>query len=438
MSNSPEASPPPHLQNLRKLLIDREGPTSPVPSISVWPPTALDCEHPPADVYFYRPGELLVPAVQAGAFEKTAQELGFGPQPAHQSYVRPGPDDASHVRVDVRQPDTFPTAAARFTVNEGTVERVIVAVKERNPGLTVTPNHVIFSCQNWLFEPDGEPRKPAPGQEAAADGGGHGIVVAVIDTGLPRDYGQNPLLEPVNTETSELEPFSYQSPPQAVLQRSQGHGAFVAGVVRQFAQHATVWSYRALDNVGTGDEWALGHQLAEAMSIGPPRIINLSLGTVTRGNQAMLGLSALGTLARQNNGSEPIVIAAAGNLDLSRPFWPAADTWAISVGAAKKVGRRWEKAHFSDFGKWVDVCADGVDILSSYAKQPYQPASAGTPQIDFDGWAIWNGTSFATPLVTGVVADLLAQPGNAGLSHFEVLALLKQRMVIPRIGALVL
>jgi subtilisin family serine protease len=322
-------------------------------------------------------------------------------------------------------------------VNEAIVERVIVALKERDPSLKVTPNHVIFSCQNWLFEPDGDPRKPAAGQEAEADGGGRGIVVAVVDTGLPQDYGQNSLLQPVNADPSEFETFSYEAPPQTVLQRSQGHGAFVAGVVRQFAQHATVWSYRALDNVGTGDEWALGHQLADALSVGP-RIINLSLGTVTRGNQGLLGLSALGALARQNNGSEPIVIAAAGNLDLSRPFWPAADTWAISVGAAKKVGRRWEKAHFSDFGKWVDVCADGVDVLSSYVKQPYQPSGAGAARIDFDGWAIWNGTSFATPLVSGVVADLLAQPGNGGLGHFEVLAQLRQRMVIPRIGSLVL
>lgn len=438
MPNSAGASPQPHLQNLRQLLEDRRSPGPMVPSIAVWPPNALDCEHPTAGVYFYRPGELLVPSTQVNAFEKAARELGLDPQPAHQSYVRPGPDGASHVRVDVRQPGTFPTGAARFTVNKAIVEGAIVALEERDPSLEVTPNHVVFSCQNWLFEPDGDPRKPAPGQEAVADGGGHGIVVAVVDTGLPQDYGQNPLLQPVKTEVGELEPFSYQSPPQAVLHRSQGHGAFVAGIVRQFAQHATVWSYRALDNVGTGDEWALGHQLAEASSVGPARIINLSLGTVTRGNRAMLGLSALGALARRNNGSEPIVIAAAGNLDLSRPFWPAADNWAISVGAAKRIGRRWEKAHFSDFGKWVDVCADGVDILSCYAKQRYQPAGAGAAQIDFDGWAIWNGTSFATPLVTGVVADLLAQPGNSGLNHFEVLAQLRQRMAIPRIGPLVL
>ncbi len=44
----------------------------------------------------------------------------------------------------------------------------------------------------------------------------------------------------------------------------------------------------------------------------------------------------------------------------------------------------------------------GSDVYSSYAKQPYIPASPPpSGPISFDGWANWNGTSFAAPKSVG-------------------------------------
>ncbi len=213
--------------------------------------------------------------------------------------------------------------------------------------------------------------------------GGENIIVAVVDSGLPQKYGLNPLMAPVNiVNTQELEPFPYEGPMPGggMLEYAQGHGAFVCGVVRQNARDAQVWSYRALDTVGTSDEWALGIQLALALGVRDryPRVINLSLGTLTRRDQTPLGLTALGRLASKADGTAPIVVAAAGNFGWARPFYPAYDCWTISVGAAEHNAGTWAQACFSDhgdrtFGSWVDVCAQGVDVYSSYAKQPYNP-----------------------------------------------------------------
>jgi subtilisin family serine protease len=436
---SPEASPESQRVFLNELLKSRQNPDPPIPAIALWPPNALDNERPPVDFYFYRPGELLVPSGQADAFVAAARALDLDPQPAYEDYVRPGPKEPYYVSVPIERLATSPTGAARFRVNQPIVERAIVDLKARYASLHVTPNHVVFGCQNWLMEPFGDPSMPAQGQQAAPGGGGQGIVVAVVDSGLPEGWTNNSLLRPVRTQPFELEPFSYQAPPATQLRWAQGHGSFVAGVVVQSAQAATVWSYRALDNVNSTDEWALGNQLADALRVGPPRVINLSLGAPTRANQTMLGLTALGPVACPDNARAPIIVAAAGNLDQARPFWPAADSWAISVGAAEWNGSQWQRASFSDFGKWVDVCAEGAGVCSSYPAQAYRRAFAPGGTVDFGGWAVWNGTSFAAPHVSGVIATLLAKKGNGGMGGRAVLAHLKMASttVVPGIGSLV-
>ena len=74
------------------------------------------------------------------------------------------------------------------------------------------------------------------------------------------------------------------------------------------------------------------------------------------------------------------VVAAAGNFGWARPFYPAYDPWTISVGAAEHRAGTWDQACFSDhgdrwFGFWVDVCAPGVGVYSSYAKSRTNPPS---------------------------------------------------------------
>jgi len=76
----------------------------------------------------------------------------------------------------------------------------------------------------------------------------------------------------------------------------------------------------------------------------------------------------------------------------------------VAVGAVGHDGRR---AEFSNFGWWVDVCTGGVDIFGAFPRYPDPPDPQAVPPF-FDGWAIWNGTSFAAPKVAGEIAARLS------------------------------
>jgi len=447
-----ECSTYPQTQYFYRLLRGREAAAPPTPSIAVSPSNALESEEPPRDLYFYRPGELLVPGEQAELFRRTARAL-------EQFEFAEGSDNCAvprgqgHERVEELE-GILLTGSARFTDvsyrGRFEPEEVIDALQAKvrdveKPGITlhVTPNHVLFASQHWLIEPCGDPSLPAPRPHLEMRRGGNDIVVAVFDSGLPQGYAANSLMAPLNIDgNQELEPFPYEGPMpnDEMLQYAQGHGAFVCGVVRQNAEDAQVWSFRVLDNVGTSDEWALGVQLASAVHEHHPRVINLSLGALTRRDQPLLGLTALGRLATKTDGSAPIVVAAAGNLGWARPFYPAYDNWTISVGAAEHCAGIWKQACFSDhgdkkFGFWVDVCAQGVGVYSSYAIQPYMPEYPPPDPISFQGWANWNGTSFATPHVSGRVARILAAAAPARPLRAAVLHDLRtQTFRVGRIG----
>jgi subtilisin family serine protease len=104
------------------------------------------------------------------------------------------------------------------------------------------------------------------------------------------------------------------------------------------------------------------------------------------------------------------ILAPAGNEDTKSRYWPAADGRVIGVAATDKDGTA--KADFSNWGDWIDCCSPGVDAVSTFGSvkavpQDY-PAVWGTPPSVFAGWALWNGTCFATPTVAARIATEVA------------------------------
>ena len=84
----------------------------------------------------------------------------------------------------------------------------------------------------------------------------------------------------------------------------------------------------------------------------------------------------------------------------------------IAVAAIGSDGKR---ASFSNYGSIVDIAAPGVGILSTLN------SGATTPQSPT--YASYNGTSMATPHVSGVVALMLSQ--NPSLTPAQVEAKIK-------------
>lgn len=85
-----------------------------------------------------------------------------------------------------------------------------------------------------------------------------------------------------------------------------------------------------------------------------------------------------------------LVVAAAGNQSSDTaiyPSYPDAHPRVLSVGATEKESH--QIAHFSNYGKAVDIFAPGQGIIST------EPG---------DGYNAWNGTSFSSPLVSGIAA----------------------------------
>lgn len=80
-----------------------------------------------------------------------------------------------------------------------------------------------------------------------------------------------------------------------------------------------------------------------------------------------------------------VIVAAAGNNNNDVESFPAAYTHVISVASLDVDDKR---SSFSTYGSWVDISAPGRGILST---------------VPTDGYASFNGTSMATPLVASVL-----------------------------------
>ena len=92
-------------------------------------------------------------------------------------------------------------------------------------------------------------------------------------------------------------------------------------------------------------------------SCGPFDVVVMSFGTFCTDDDPGL----LGDLAPALLG-DAVGVAAAGNLQTSRPYFPAALPGVIGVGGLDRGGPAW----FTNFGSWVDACAPAVNVVSTF------------------------------------------------------------------------
>ena len=228
---------------------------------------------------------------------------------------------------------------------------------------------------------------------------GAGQVIAVLDTGVDLDHPDlvGRLVPGYDAVDGDSDPGD-----------DQWHGTAVAGVAAATggnrlgaagaAYGAQIMPVKVLDSRGSGFDSDVAEGIRWATDHGAD-VVNLSLGGP--GASPVLRAAIADAVARG-----VVVLAAAGNSGTEIPEFPAAYAPEIdgllSVGATDDAG---VLTPFSSWGDTVTVAAPGKALVA--------PANGG-------GYLRASGTSFSTPLVSGVAALL----GTRGSTPAQVEAAL--------------
>ncbi len=377
--------------------------------------------------YMYAEHQLLVREQSLG------QVLEILQQPTEADLRRDEPDRVQRVIAGV-------VLLTLGQVADGERPTVVSALREvdRQLGAGIAmPNHVLTVAGNAGGCPATEPQEVdddiEPYPSVCQGNGGTGVLIYMADTGLLADAASHSWLEGVVGDPDPLPPLAPDGtqpiPPYT------GHGTFVAGVTRCMAPAADVIVTNAFAIAGSTLESDLVPRLVEALSLGVD-IFHLTIAASSRGDLPLIAFEAWLKLLRQYKGV--VCVVAAGNDGSRQPSWPAAFSEVVSVGALAGDWR--SRASFSNFGGWVDVYAPGRSLVNAYATgtytchvEPYR----GEPRT-FYGMAKWSGTSFSTPVVTGLIAARMSRTGENGQEAVAALLAEARSRAIPGVGAIVL
>lgn len=292
-------------------------------------------------------------------------------------------------------PDPDPSGVARVRLREAAKVDVAALAAELSGGshpIRVSPNHVLRGEPQYGGGPYDDPAPaavlPAPVPTSPPR---REVAVAILDTGIAshdwwldsswyKDCGED-LVDIVDANLDLR------------LDSEAGHGTFVAGVLLQHAPAARLHIDRVLSSDGISDELSLVRALhllrLRARHAGDRLdLVNLSLGGYTYDDKPNPLLQD--ALARFD--PRTVIVACSGNAGTDRPFWPAAVKRVLAVGALDPTGTR--RAEFSNYGWWVDACAVGEDVHSTFVRfdGPARPIGDYDPDL-FDGSAATHGAA---------------------------------------------
>jgi thermitase len=288
-------------------------------------------------------------------------------------------------------------------VPENRVDTVLAALShnpkiefaERNfiAEAVLTPNDTYYAGYQWHL-----PKIQAPSAWDITTGSATPII-AVVDSGVyagHQDLAGKILAgyDFVNNDNDPTDDAGHGTEVSGTAAAIGNNGIGVAGVA--FANR--ILAVKSMDSTGSGTYSAIVNGITYAADHGA-RIINLSLG----GPSSSSSLQSAINYAWNKN---IVIVAAAGNAGTSTPQYPAACSNVVAVSATDSNDAL---ASFSSYGSDVDLSAPGVNIA--------------TTTMD-GGYGIVSGTSFSSPIVSGVLA--LMASVNPQLSNAQLVDLLKK------------
>jgi serine protease len=352
------------------------------------------------------------------------------------------------VRMVARRSVSAPAPRSRLLqLPRGESVAAAIGRLRRQPGVAYAlPNYIAHTAGAWYpndpgrgTQPQGWQRlqwnlMPTTGVNAPqawanllADhrGGGRGVVVAVLDTGVAyRRWGQF-YPSPDFGRTRFVAPYDFVANNRYPLDRN-GHGTFVAGVIAEstnngigltgLAYGASIMPVRILDASGEGDETTIARGIVYAVNHGA-QVINLSLeflpSQVTSGSEIPQIVSAIAYAHRHGVS----VVGAAGNDETNQIAYPARAGGVISVGATTKDLCL---ASYSNGGTGLDLVAPGGGDDAILSSDPdchpelnlpsiYQMTLTSPPHWARFGYpGDYMGTSMSAPAVSATAALVIA------------------------------
>ncbi|ADL13490.1 S8 family peptidase [Acetohalobium arabaticum] len=211
------------------------------------------------------------------------------------------------------------------------------------------------------------------------------VKVGIIDTGIDLNHFD---LSPINSGYNTVEPNQRPYDPN-------GHGTHVAGTISArkngkgvvgVAPNIELYPVKAFDKDGSAKmsdliealQWSIDNNLG---------VLNMSFGVDKNNNSLREAIAKV-------HEAGITMVAAAGNDSTAAVNFPARYPEVIAVGAVNKDKRL---ADFSNYGTGLDIVAPGVNVQSTWKDGQFNEL---------------NGTSMATPHVTGIAALILGKFNN--------------------------
>ena len=219
---------------------------------------------------------------------------------------------------------------------------------------------------------------------------GKGIKVGVVDTGVQLDH---PMYE---GKIIAGQNFSSDGAGSSDLTSTHYHGTAVTSLIcgnymnyqaYGIAPDCQIILGKAMNNAGSGKSTAIANAILYCVQQGAD-IINCSVGCID-------DTSDLREAVDRAVKSGVSIVCASGNDghndtdgSIREVKYPGAYAESICVGAMDK---NFTIANYSNSNEFVDIVAQGEDVMSAYP---------------VDNYAIVSGTSFATPIISGILALL--------------------------------
>ncbi|CAA9469529.1 MAG: peptidase, S8A (subtilisin) family([uncultured Solirubrobacteraceae bacterium] len=401
----------------------------------------------PARALVLSAGLLLATAAPASATVDDHATTGYDPGEVVVRYAPDAPADrrsaARRATGTIAGPGVAPdTAVVRIRDGE-TVAETIAELERSGAVASATPN---WEARIAAFIPNDPGRARVPGGWQALQwnllagagvdappawdatiragrGGGRGVTVAVLDTGVAYAnrgrFRRSPDLSRyrfarghdfVDRDRHPLDDNGHGTHVASTIAESAHNGIGVTGI----AYGATVMPVRVLNENGVGKSAGIAAGIRFAARRGAD-VINLSFEFDRRVRTTDIPeiIDALRYARRRG----ALTVAAAGNTGVSRIAFPARADDVMSVGATTEHGCQ---ADYSNRGSDLDIVAPGggndAELPAEADRcRPTEPSGRDIYQMTFDGSVRrfglpggYTGTSMAAPHVSGVAALVIA------------------------------